>query len=187
MSRMKYDSINVIDLECLCWEDNNPKKTYAEIIEIGIAQLNCKTLEITKVEQILIRPEGNVSEYCTNLTGLTWDKLRKEGLPFLGACNRMIKNFGTISRGWAAFGEGDNAAFKQNCVLKKAPYPLRNNCLDISSLIMLSNGLSERISLQDALTLYGIEFEGTPHKGVDDAYNTAKLLSKLLLNMRKSE
>lgn len=184
MSRMKYDSINVIDLECLCWENGDVNATYPEIIEIGIAQLNCKTLEITKTEQILVRPQGQVSQYCTDLTGLTWDKLRKNGLDFLGGCNKMIKNFGTKSRAWASFGLSDKTCFMQNCKLKNIPYPFGDNYIDIANLIIFSNGLGSKISLIDALKLYNLEFEGAQHKGVDDAYNTARLFSKFLEKVR---
>jgi len=50
---MKYDIINVVDVEATCWDQNDKKFSYVpEIIEIGISELEVETGNILYSDSI---------------------------------------------------------------------------------------------------------------------------------------
>ncbi len=61
--------------------------------------------------------------------------------------------------------------------------PFARAC-DIKSLFALLHGLEREVGLLAALELAGLPVEGTHHRGVDDAWNTAGLLAALLTRWR---
>lgn len=188
MSRCSYDFINVIDLELTCWDDEKPPENeQAEIIEFGIAQIDLNLLTPRYAESILVRPTiSKVSQFCTDLTGHSWEELRTKGMPFVGACNRLVKNYGTRKRINAYFGN-DYDCIEKQCKLFGIENPLGPYHMDIAQLARMGLNSSKTLSLKNCLELMGIESEGRQHNAKDDAINTAKLLMKLLEKMRPKE
>ena len=52
--------------------------------------------------------------------------------------------------------------------------------INIKTLFGIKHRLTEEVDMDRALTLLGIELIGTHHRGVDDAYNAARILDTLL-------
>jgi inhibitor of KinA sporulation pathway (predicted exonuclease) len=52
----------------------------------------------------------------------------------------------------------------------------------VKNLFALQNGLEKEVGLQKATALLGLPFEGTIHRGMDDAWNIAAVLDKVLLH-----
>lgn len=77
MAKLLDPNVLVIDVESTCWEppEVQPKNEISEIIEIGIAVVNIKSLQIIENESVIIRPQkSKVSKFCTKLTTLTQDR-----------------------------------------------------------------------------------------------------------------
>lgn len=187
------DTILVVDLEATCWDTFPPAGMVSEIIEIGLCELTRKndtnTWEIGRSEGILIKPiKSKVSDFCTSLTTLTQKQLDKEGMDFFYACKRLEEVYNSHRVGWASWGDYDRLMFERQCKWPdpKFPkqnwskYPFSDTHWNMKSLYSLIRKLNREIGMAEALRLEGLMLEGTHHRGVDDAYNTARILQRLL-------
>lgn len=180
MARNKLDKIIVVDLEATCWEGEIPPGMRSDIIEIGAVSLNVATGEIEQRASYLVRPASStVSQFCTDLTGYTWNDL-KGAQPFDSACKKLIRNFGSKNRVWASWGDYDRLHMERECRYYETPYPFGARHINAKTLFGLVHKLPRELGLKRALQYTGFDFMGTPHKGVDDAYNTARLLHAIM-------
>lgn len=180
---MNLTKINIIDIEATCWEgkDDIPQDQRSEIIEIGIAQLDLKTLEIDKNQGILVKPRySTVSPFCTGLTTITQEMLDKEGMDIEDAVGIMVKQYGSPFTPWGSFGMYDQRMFRDLKDLYNINYPLHNRHLNIKMLFALICRLPKEVGMDRALSMSNINLDGVHHRGKDDAYNTAKLLSWII-------
>ena len=179
MSKM-LDNIIVVDIEATCWRGKPPPGQETEIIEIGICLLDVKTGRRVEKESILVYPEkSTVSEFCTELTSLEqWQVDR--GVTFRKACKILQKKFRSKQRVWASYGNFDIRQFRHQCDTRNVPYPFSTAHLNVKTLFALKYKLDKEIGMLRALSHLKVEIEGTHHRGIDDAWNTAFILSKLL-------
>jgi len=184
MHKRKLDSILVVDVESTCWEGPPPTGEDNEIIEIGLCLLDVATGERKDRDSILVRPErSRVSEYCTKLTTLTQAQV-DQGISFAGACNLLKEKYGSDQRLWASYGDYDRQMFDRQCHERGVPYPFGKGHLNVKSLFAITCGLPHEMGLSRALKYLGLELEGAHHRGGDDAWNVAAILSKILLAAR---
>ena len=188
MGTKRFDKIVVVDLEATCWQPREEQGDQpSEIIEIGVCVIDNKTLDISRKTSYIVKPKySTISTFCTELTGLTWDKV-KGGMPFENACNKLAKEFGSRNRVWASWGDYDRVHFQKECAAKNARYPFGRSHINASDLFTLSFGETRRINVEEALGMIGYKFEGRPHCGADDAWNIARILKYLLEGSRPSE
>lgn len=180
MTNLRLDKIIVVDLEATCWEGEPPQRQISEIIEIGACSLNMKTLEIENKQSYLVKPRfSQVGEYCTRITSLSAEQVSR-GMSFGDAVNKFKKEFGLKNRTWASWGRGDMDFFLRNCALYEIDYPFGEEHLNASTLFSLKYKLHERIGVENALQMMGMDFEGKPHRAIDDAYNTARIIKNTL-------
>lgn len=176
-----YDKITVIDIEATCWEDDQiPENQEREIIEIGICKLNMSDGSIEDKRSYFVKPyKSEVSEYCTQLTGITAEKLEKEGIPFQEACSRIKNRYNSHVRTYSGYGGFDKEIIENQCREMGIRFPFSDTYIDLKILISLMKGEKPRGLLKE-LQARNLEFEGNNHSGADDAYNTAKLLYHVL-------
>jgi inhibitor of KinA sporulation pathway (predicted exonuclease) len=179
MGRAGLDKIVVVDVETTCWEKRERDQTM-EVIEIGACLLDIRSSEITDRQSILIRPVYSVvSEYCTKLTTLTQEVV-ETGIGFRQACLKLEDEYQTKKRVWASYGDFDRRQFERECRLKNVPYPFGSRHINVKTLFAIKHRLTEEIGMDKALALLGLELIGTHHRGVDDAYNVARILNTLI-------
>lgn len=173
--------LNVIDIEATCWKDKSPPPGQTnEIIEIGLCVLNLDTHERLEKHSILVRPErSEVSEFCTELTGWTAKDLQ-DAPTFSQACERLHHEFHADSRPWASWGDYDRKQFEQQCEATNTPYPFSQRHSNAKKVFTEAKGLKKRPGMDAALAVVGLPLEGRHHKGVDDAWNIAALITELL-------
>lgn len=173
------DKINVIDLEATCWHNHQvPHNQRNEIIEIGIAVVDTEKMEVIDEEGMLITPvQSEVSEFCQELTSLTPGKLHSEGSSLEEVCNRLANHYSTEKYPWASWGNWDERQLREDCEQKEIAYPMSREHLNLKMLYGIFDGCERAPGLGKAL---GDDFEGTQHRGVDDARNEAKLLLEIL-------
>jgi inhibitor of KinA sporulation pathway (predicted exonuclease) len=83
---MKYNIINIVDIEATCWGGDKPHGSMSEIIEIGITELEISSGSILSSASIYIEPKfSKVSDYCFKLTGITQELLDNSSMPFYKA------------------------------------------------------------------------------------------------------
>ena len=178
------DRILVIDLESTCWEGPPPAGQVSEIIEIGVATVDVATLRPLEKRSILVRPvKSEVSEFCTRLTTLTTEHLKDAGT--LADATRILKKeFKSQDRLWVSWGDYDRRQFERVCKEFGVGYPFGLSHLNVKTLYAVAHGIDQKIGVDMMFARLGLTMEGTHHRGVDDAWNIARLLCRLLSSMR---
>jgi len=175
------DKIVVVDLEATCWKGYPPKGQTNQIIEIGVCLLDVKTSEITDKRALLIKPtRSTVSSFCTELTTITQELLDTKGISLKEACNILFTDYNSKKRVWASYGDYDRRMVEKDCNAHSIKYPMGHKHINVKSWFALKHKLNKEIGMAKALKLLKTPLEGTHHRGVDDAYNTAKILSYCL-------
>lgn len=184
MSRRLLDLLLVVDVEATCWEGETPTGQENEIIEIGICMLDVATGQRLEKRSLLVKPErSRVSPFCTQLTTLTQEQV-DQGISFAEACAILQSDYLSRERVWASFGDYDRAQFERQCRARQIEYPFGARHINIKTLFALCYGLSREVGMARALEIAGIPLEGTHHRGGDDAWNIAALMSRLMLKVR---
>lgn len=177
--------ILVVDLEATCWENEIPKNQINEIIEIGICTLDVVTGEIKDKNSYLIKPvKSEISLFCTKLTTITHELLDKEGMMFEDACNRIMNKYNSLECHWASYGKYDFTMMDTQCKTMNIQNPFGNNHINVKTLFSDVMGLTKRMGMEKALSCLNMPLVGTHHRGVDDAYNIAKILHWCLKNKK---
>lgn len=177
----RLDKIVVVDIEATCWNGPVPAGMQNDIIEIGICLLDVESGEISDTKGIMVKPErSEISPFCTELTTITPELIAAEGISFKDACKQLRSQYDTKSRAWASFGAYDQKLFQKQCAELGVTYPFGASHINVRPLFALKNKLKEELGMAGALDMLGLPLEGTHHRGVDDARNIAKILSRLL-------
>jgi inhibitor of KinA sporulation pathway (predicted exonuclease) len=180
----KLDHIIVVDIESTCWDGPPPAGETSEIIEIGVCPLELSSGRRLEKRSILVRPtRSHVGEFCTQLTTLTPDQVAG-GTTFTQACEILRKQYQTRDRVWASFGDYDRTMFQKQCEATGVPYPFGPRHINVKTLFAISRGLPTEIGGAEALAMMGVPFEGTHHRGDDDAWNIALILARLVDKLR---
>lgn len=185
MSKKDLSKVLVIDVEATC-DEPQPKNFISEIIEVGIAEVDTETLKITKSGSLFVKPQFSpITEFCTKLTSLTADVLNSSGMSFYHACNKLETEYHCSQRTWVSFGYYDKGIFEKNAVLHniKSPFDGRNH-INIENLHAIATGSNKEKGMPKVLKELGLELEGKHHRGVDDAYNIAKIFIELMKRIR---
>ncbi|HEY9604201.1 MAG TPA: 3'-5' exonuclease [Allocoleopsis sp.] len=183
----KLDQILVIDIESTCWQDAPPPGQESEIIEIGICLFDVASAQRLEKDSILVKPDrSQVSDFCTQLTTLTQEQVDR-GISFAAACSILKKQYLSKERVWASYGDYDRRQFERQCASFQISYPFGTTHLNVKSLFAIIHALPHEVGMDRALELLNLPLEGTHHRGGDDAWNIASILSKLLLPMRAKQ
>jgi inhibitor of KinA sporulation pathway (predicted exonuclease) len=184
MSKRLLDLLLVIDVEATCWEGEPPSGQENEIIEVGICTLDVATGERREKRSLLVNPElSQISPFCTQLTTLTQEQV-DQGISFAEACTILQSEYLSHQRVWASYGDYDRAQFERQCHTRQIAYPFGSRHINIKTLFALCHGLAHEVGMARALEIAGITLEGTHHRGGDDAWNIAALVSRLMLKVR---
>jgi inhibitor of KinA sporulation pathway (predicted exonuclease) len=181
MANKKLDQIIVIDVEATCWDGEPPEGQESEIIEIGICPLEVITGNRLEKRSIIVRPErSTVSSFCTRLTTLTQVAV-DNGISFEEACALLKREYRTKHRVWASYGDYDRHQFELQCRTLDIPYPFGLTHINVKNLFAIFRKLSHEVGMTQALKFLDLPLEGVHHRGDDDAWNIAAILSELLL------
>lgn len=174
------DQIIVVDIECTCWKGDPPPGQESEIIEVGLCTLDLETGERLVRRSLLVRPtRSTVSEFCSQLTTLTQAQV-ETGVSFSRVCAILQDEYRASERVWASYGDYDRQQFQRQCLSSGIVYPFGPSHLNIKTLFALAHRLKREVGLPQALEILQFPLEGTYHRGGDDAWNAACVLSTLL-------
>jgi len=189
---MQWQKILVVDLEATCFQDGDADKPEGwvasqdqEITEIGAVIYNMPEKKVEAVESFLVRPDGPMGRFCEELTSLTFEDVKdkpnledtlKEDLKTWCKTNK----FDLSQQPWGSWGDYDRVQAFRECARKGIKYPFARAHYNIKGLFSMLTGRSKGLGVGKALRVLGLEFEGRPHRGVDDAHMTALILDKIL-------
>ncbi len=183
----KLDQIIVVDLEATCWEGDPPPGQEQEIIEIGVCALDIATGKRSKKRSLLVRPErSTVSPFCTKLTTLTQEQV-DQGISFAEAVETLRRDYQPADRTWASYGDFDRILFQRQCDRRGVIYPFGRTHLNVKNLLAISLNLPYEIGLDQAVAQFHLPFDGTHHRGDDDAWNIAAVLAGIIARTRSGQ
>lgn len=175
------DAILVIDIEATCWKKQPPPDEQMEIIEVGAVLLDLTTLTLQKPGSLLVKPtRSQVSRFCTRLTTLTQAQLDEQGGSFAAACAALEREYAAPERLWMSWGDFDRRMFAEQCAAFDVPYPFSPRHANLKALFAELVLGGKPAGMARSLRLAGLPLEGTPHRGLDDACNTARLLAHMI-------
>lgn len=168
--------LNVVDVEATCWPGQAPRGAVSEIIEIGLTVIDLDVGKRIGKHRILVRPErSTVSEFCTELTGLTRSEV-DTGVSFTQACRTLAVEHDCGSRPWASWGDYDRRQFERQCAATGVAYPFRRQHINAKILFSEAYGSKRKHGMAQALKIAGLPLEGMHHSGTDDAWNIGALI-----------
>lgn len=168
---MKY---LIVDVE----STNGATNSITEIIEFGYAIIEDR--QIVYRDGVYIKPHySELDPFITQLTGITEGHLRN-AKKFNTVAAELFSNLTPKDYAFVSWGNYDSKMIDKMCELWEMPR------LSFAKRINLKNehkrfyGFKDERGLQRALRHANIRFEGSPHSGADDAYNTAKIFLDML-------
>lgn len=180
MLDLNLDSLLVVDIEATCWLGHPPPGEQNEIIEIGVCLLSFKTGAISGKRSILIKPtRSRVSPFCTELTTLTQDDV-DAGMTFAQACDLLRTEYDAAARVWSSWGSYDKRMIAEQCAAFGVDYPFSFVHVNLKKVFRKVYRVKQAPALALALEAATLPIIGTPHRGADDAYNTAALAAEML-------
>ena len=182
---MTVRQLTIFDLEFTAWDGSLSRQWLApgefkEIVQIGAVRLGGPDLAVEQSFDCLVRPRINprLSDYFENLTGISNQRLARDGQDFETAYRRFLAfaGEGVI----ASFGR-DDWVLEENirlCGLKDvAPLPPFVNLRDWFD----AHGFdTSRLHSCDIGPLLGVPFEGQQHDALCDARSIAAGMRVLL-------
>ena len=182
-------------VKTLCFLDLEGTQFSHEMIAYGALKVSIKKDgTIKKIHRgiySLVKAKNKVGSVVTELTGITDEQLRKEGIPFRVAMDNIKKYMGRdfTKCKYVTFGSHDIRIISQSLA-----YNLDVKKEDVQILIKHNFDLAEfastyvrdennnSYSLANFLKLFNLEFKGKQHNALSDAINLAYLYDALLKN-----
>lgn len=172
----------IIDLEATC--DENNRAFDMETIEIGAV---IKTPTETYYFQSFVKPYINpvLTDFCKNLTSITQEQVdRAASFPlvlgkFVGTLEVLLgKNWRdhTLLCSWGAY---DKKQLVKDCERCHATFPFNGWHLNIKREFLRKYPKAKGRHLGYAAEYLGIPWEGTAHRGINDAKMIAKILEAM--------
>ncbi|HEY2344052.1 MAG TPA: 3'-5' exonuclease [Chthoniobacteraceae bacterium] len=171
----------IIDLEATCSQDGSVPRDEMEIIEIGAVMQNEQTLVIESEFQIFIRPTRHpiLTPFCKELTGIKQEDV-SDALPFPSALEKMRQWMSAFPNSlFCSWGNYDRNQFGQDCAHHNVPYPFGPDHLNLKAEFADAFNLRKPIGISGALKHFGLKFQGSPHRGLDDARNIAAIVQRM--------
>ena len=179
---MNLKRVIIFDLEMCCWNDSD--KSTGEIIEFSLCEVDIETLTVIRSAQYYVKPNIDViSEFCTELTGITPAKIKKQGRPISEVLATIKKKFGSSNKTFVAWGR-DDLTIKNELEQKGLSFEM-GDYINLANMYRLMNGKQRNCSQLDAMQDEGLEFVGKQHSALADAENLAELFIKMSERARK--
>jgi len=185
MSVLRTGRALFIDVEMTCWKGEIPPGQRREIIEFGLVEVDTAELVILREATYLVRPRvSEVSEYCTALTGITPQEVKRDGRPLEEVLRTMAKDFGPARKPLLAWGN-DWVCLQEDCEAAGCvnPFP-REAFTDIGRVGTLLWGSGGRLGLDKARAILGLESPDGRHRALIDARATAELYMSMATMVR---
>jgi inhibitor of KinA sporulation pathway (predicted exonuclease) len=172
----------IVDLEATCCDQGSFPRDEMEIIEIGAVRVSSATGGIESVFSAFVKPVRNpvLTCFCRELTTISQDDVRDaDGYP------QVLINFSSWlaeqpDYDFCSWGDYDKKQFIQDSEYHGVPYPFSGNHRNLKMEFSSAHGRKKRYGLGQAIRKIGLEFEGTAHRGIDDARNIARIYRHML-------
>jgi inhibitor of KinA sporulation pathway (predicted exonuclease) len=182
--RIPNDYYLIVDLEATCSDVGSVPRQEMEIIEIGAVVQSSRTFEIESEFQTFVCPvrHPQLTPFCTELTGIKQEDVAG-GLTFRVALEAMTEWVSAFEDSlFCSWGDYDRDQFLQDCQYHGVEYPFHSGHLNLKAEFSRATGRRTNMGLAGALKSLGMSFEGTHHRGLDDARNIARIVRRVCLD-----
>lgn len=174
----------VYDLEATCWENEwEARGKRREIIEIGGLLIDEHGETQSRFESF-VRPviHPMLSDFCQQLTTIsqvdvnqadTFPEVIEDFQEWIGLHNDEEY----LLCSWGYF---DRSALAKDCYYHQLPAEWTRKHINLKDQYPRIKNIPRAMGLKKALHKENMEFEGTMHRGIDDAINLAKIFKKYL-------
>ncbi|WP_434588773.1 exonuclease domain-containing protein [Pseudomonas sp. R4-83] len=185
-----YRHLYCVDLEATCDQVGEPESPrplavvpdQMETIEIGLVLIDLETLELVDEFQRFIRPRINpiLTDFCKALTSIQQVDVDSAGT--YAEVSQELGGF--IARypdaAWASWGDYDARQLERDAALAACPSLLSG--LQHFNVRKWHKGLydDQPKSLKLTVESLGLVWQGTYHRGIDDARNVASIVKEIL-------
>ncbi len=177
--------VGILDLEYTAWEGSAQRHwseswEWREIVQIGLLLVDAgRSFSGRDGIEIMVQPTRNpvLSDYFVSLTGITRERLAREGRP-LGETLNELSAFGD-SAGAIIFNGYDGEVFRENCVWNGVDLPLRQERMfDFRPLLARTlDQPKHKLVSCELPQLAGISVPGRAHSALHDCRAIAAALS----------
>jgi len=174
----------IVDFEATCCDQQTFPRGEMEIIEIGAVAVDAATGEILSEFCAFIRPVRNpiLTGFCKSLTTITQDQV--DAAPAfpeaLAAFTTWLAQFERPV--FCSWGDYDRKQLEEDCDFHGQPFPFANGHRNLKAEFSEAISSPKRFGLGQALDRLRLTFAGTPHRGIDDAKNIARVYKEILIH-----
>jgi inhibitor of KinA sporulation pathway (predicted exonuclease) len=182
--RLASPTITIFDLEFTAWECSMARHwlvpgEFKEVVQIGAVKLDAETFSILAEFDLLVRPRVNfvLSPYFEKLTGITSERVARQGVDFAIAYTRFLEFAGDGPV--AAFGH-DERVLEDNIRLygMKGAKPLPV-FYDLRGWFAVQGMDPRGMHSCDIGPALGVPFAGQAHHALDDARSIAGAMAAM--------
>ncbi|MEM7102677.1 MAG: 3'-5' exonuclease [Bacteroidota bacterium] len=170
----------IFDLEATCWEHMRPGYVQ-EIIEIGACKVDAYA-DVTETFCKFVKPvhHPTLSPFCRELTSITQKDVESAGeFPeVIEEFQEWIGLFDDEDYLLCSWGFFDRKALMHDCMIHDLEENWAEKHISLKHQYKNIKKLRKPMGLRRAVEGEGFEFEGTHHRGIDDAQNLAKIFIK---------
>ena len=172
--------------KCVVSIDLEMNQPSGKIIQIGISVGNIETYEHLGRKNWIVDPKEEVTAFIENLTGITNDRIKIEGVPLEDASSSMFKylsEFDDVFINPVTWGGGDSIELRNQLENFDDRWPFGRRWIDVKTLFVawqMSRGEKPVGGLSKSMNKMGLVFDGRKHDAEDDAFNTLRMYFKFL-------
>lgn len=173
----------VTDLECTCSNTDEFPRDEMEVIEIG-AYLLDNELNVIGTYEKFVKPEQHVklTDFCKELT-----TIKQEDIDTANIFSEEIFKFVSWAKehgdfAFVSWGGFDARQIKREAKRKGLDNPLDGiQCINYMDTFKKKKNLYKKrsVGLGYATKILNLEFQGTHHRGIDDAHNISEIIKKV--------
>lgn len=175
----------IFDLELTAWPGSMARNwsgpgEYPEIIQIGAVRLDGNLCE-TGALDVVVKPRLNpiLSDFITDLTGITQERIDREGIDVIEALSRLA----ALAEGAGAIlcNGADDAWIRRNVTLLGIDDPLAGRRFgSLSPYFRRAAGRETHVVSSSLPQVFGFATTGRAHDGLADARAIAEALRRTL-------
>ncbi|MAB61585.1 MAG: hypothetical protein CMK67_00350 [Pseudoalteromonas sp.] len=182
-----YRHIVVVDIEHSCTEDSSIPPEARETIEIGAIIIDTISLQIVDEFSRLVRPvtHPKLSQFCIELTGIKQAELDVAAhFPevFAHFIDWLPNNSDYVIATWGSY---DIVQLNIDCAVHGMAAFKPSINLNLKIAFKEARNLKKKVGLKRALEIANLSYEGSHHRALDDAKNTAKLLPLIFNDIKQ--
>ncbi|MHA2099699.1 MAG: exonuclease domain-containing protein [Candidatus Kariarchaeaceae archaeon] len=179
--------IAITDFEATCSKGKSVPRDEMEIIEYATIVVDKELIFVEEFAKF-IKPVRHpvLTNFCKELTSIKQKQVDKADnflAVFQNFQESIITKYDPLFASWGGY---DKNQLIQDCKYHEIEYPFDEH-LDIKRWVPKFIGLKGPRGIGEMLRYLGMEFEGTPHRGIDDVKNIIRILMKIKSKLPSSE